>query len=95
MHQAKYFNQKVFINIPSLGIDFGNKLGFGQGVEESGFANVGQACDSAFQPHQNPLVHPAIVICGSKYLNLHRLSLSVAESNSGATLTWLLNGSGG
>jgi len=51
-------------NRPALGVIFCRDARFGQGVEQGGFANVGQTHDAAFQTHGNFLVnqqHPLVV----------------------------------
>jgi len=44
------------LNRPALRIVLRSDARFGQGVEQGGFANVGQTHDAAFQTHKNILV---------------------------------------
>jgi len=44
------------LNRPPLGVILSRDARFGQGVEQGGFANVGQTHDAAFQTHKNILV---------------------------------------
>ena len=43
-------------NCPALGVILSRDARFGQGVEQGGFANVGQTHDAAFQTHKNILI---------------------------------------
>ena len=52
MNHSKCLTQKAFSNTPALRIVLRRNTGFGQGVEESGLAHVGQAHDSAFERHE-------------------------------------------
>ncbi len=51
MNHFNYLIPKDFSNTPALGVVFSRNTGFGQGVEEGGLADVGQAHDSAFERH--------------------------------------------
>jgi hypothetical protein len=44
------------LNRPALGVILCRDARFGEGVEQGGFANVGQTHDAAFQTHKNILV---------------------------------------
>ncbi len=56
MNPCKLLSQKAFLNAPALGVILSRDARFGQGVEQGGFANVGQTHDAAFQTHKNILV---------------------------------------
>ena len=51
MSPCKLLSQKASSNAPPLGVILGRDAGFGQGVEQGGFADVGQTHDAAFQTH--------------------------------------------
>ena len=55
-NQRKSLILKGFSEIPALGVILSRDARFGQGVEQGGFANVGQTHDAAFQTHKNILV---------------------------------------
>ena len=42
--------------MPAKGVVLGGDTGLGQGIEEGGLADVGQADDSAFERHDEILV---------------------------------------
>ena len=47
----KLLFRKESLKTPGIGIILGRNARLGQGVEESGFTNIGQANDAAFQRH--------------------------------------------
>ena len=56
------------LNRPALGVILSRDARFGQGVEQGGFANVGQTHDAAFQTHKNILVNQNPSCISSPYV---------------------------